>query len=270
MQIMNRNMAVGLLGTAVVVSSVALMTGATSVWLVAVSGLFFVVGGTLLTAILSEGYQTVESLIYKLPTVFVEHPATLGADEKAFLQVATHYRRGSVRSAEMALKGISDSFLQLGSQLVVDRCSVKDISRTLQWHVSNTQEQERRELRILQSVAGFAPPFGMLGTLLGLVRVLFSLGDNGLDVVGSAIGFAMITTVYGLVTSSLVIKPAVIKMEQRLREQLAWQRVKYELIMLLHENAHPTVIRDTLNAFESGTPMPVTTAGTSAALMASA
>ena len=270
MQIMNRNVAIALLGGAVITASLALMTGATSVWLVAVSGLFFVVGGTLLTAILSTGYQQVESLLCEIPGIFSHRQTTLGTDQDTLLQVAIYYRRGSVRMAEMTLKGIHDSFLQLGAQLIVDRCSDKDLSRALQWHISNSREQERSKLRILQSMAGSAPAFGMLGTLLGLVRLLFSLGDSGLDIVGSAMGFAMITTAYGLVISNLVIKPAAVKMEQRLREQLAWQRVKYELMILLYEKAHPAIIQETLNAFTSGRPTHVPVAETPAATMAGA
>lgn len=171
--------------------------------------------------------------------------------------------------ADFALKGIHDSYLQLGSQLVIDRCNETDVSRALQWHTSNVQEQERRELRILQSMAGFAPAFGMLGTLLGLVHLLFSLGDGGLGVVGSAMGFAMITTIYGLVTSNLILKPTAIKLEQRLREQLAWQRVKFELVMLLHEKAHPTVIQETLHAFSNGKNSRTSVTGPLAATMAS-
>jgi chemotaxis protein MotA len=222
--------------------------------LVAVSGLCFVVGGTLLAAILSEGFEQVASLAGKIRLLFAESQSYLGDDEKIFLQVATLYRRGSVHLAEMTLKGISDSFLQLGTQLIIDRCSEKELARALQWHTSNSQEQDRRNLRILQSMAGFAPALGMLGTLLGLVRLLFNLGDNGLETVGPAMGFALITTVYGLVTSNLVIKPMAIKLEQRLREQIAWQRVKYELMMLVYDQTHPAVIQETLNAFAAGQP----------------
>ena len=268
--LMNRNVAVGLLGGAVIASSLALMTGATSIWVVVVAGFIFVVGGTLLTAILSEGCQTVESIFYKIPTIFSEQQMSLGADENIFLQVATYYRRGRVPLAEMALKGIHDSYLQLGSQLIIDRCSEKDIFRALQWHTSSAQEQERRELRILQSMAGFAPAFGMLGTLMGLVHLLFNLGSSGLEVVGSTLGFAMITTVYGLVTSNLIVKPTAIKLEQRLREKLAWQQVKYELIMLLYDKAHPTVIQETLNAFTTGRSTHVPPAESPAASIVSA
>jgi len=252
---MNKKLAIGVLCGAVLLSSLTLMLGATSAWLVGISGFFFVIGGTLIAAMVSEGYQRVRELLYRLPTLFTERVATLGADEETFLQVASCYRRGSVRHAEMYIKVIEDPYLNLGSQLIVDRCSQKELNRALQWQLSNNLEQKRRRLRILNGMAGFAPAFGMLGTLLGLVRLLFSLGESGLDVVGAAMGFAMITTVYGLVTANLIIKPMAIKMEQRFREQLAWQKVKHEMLMLLFEKAHPEVIRETLNAFITGRPL---------------
>ncbi|MCB1852682.1 MAG: MotA/TolQ/ExbB proton channel family protein [Gammaproteobacteria bacterium] len=243
---------------AVLLSSLTLMLGATSPWLVGISGFFFVVGGTVIAAIVSEGYQRVRQLLCRLPSLFTAKAATLGSDEETFLQVATYYRRGSVHHAEMHIKQIADPYLNLGSQLIVDRCSEKELNRALQWLLSNNLEQKRRRLRILHGMASFAPAFGMLGTLLGLVRLLFSLGESGLEEAGAAMGFAMITTVYGLVTANLIIKPMAIKMEQRYREQLAWQKVKYEMLMLLYEKGHPEVIRETLNAFITGQPLHLT------------
>ena len=264
---MNRNTAVVLLTGALLVAGWTLITGVNSGWLVALAGLLFVLGGTLLTAILSEGYERIRTLIRRLPLVFVRRQSALGTDEEIFMHVATFYRRGSVRQAEMTLKGIRDPFLQLGSQLIIDRCSEKELARALRWHTSSLQEQERIDLRILQSMSGFAPAFGMLGTLLGLVRLLFNLGDSGLGLVGSAMGFAMITTVYGLVISNLVIKPIVIKLEQRLREQLAWQRVKHEMMVLLFEKAHPAVIQEALSAFRFNRPAHLRSADSSVASM---
>lgn len=252
---MNRKLNIAVLFSGIFLSGLTLIMGATSAWLVGIAGLFFVIGGTLLTSLISEGFEKVEDLMRRLPSVFSENEPDLGADEEKFLDVTTCFRRGSVRHAEMRIKTIEDPYLNLGAQLVIDRCSRKELDRALLWHASNTREQERRRLRILHGMTGFAPAFGMLGTLLGLVRLLFSLGDSGLDVVGSAMGFAMITTVYGLVAANLLIKPVAIKMEQRLREQQAWQQVKHELLVLLLEKQHPAVIKETLNAFVTGKPI---------------
>ncbi len=252
---MNQKSTIALLFFSIFLAGLTLLMGATSPWLVGIAGFFFVIGGTLLTAVISEGFEKVEDLMRRLPSVFSESDPSLGTDEEKFLRVTTLYRRGSVRRAEMQIKAIDDPYLNLGAQLVIDRCSRKELDRALLWHASNTREQERRRLRILHGMTSFAPAFGMLGTLLGLVRLLFSLGDSGLDEVGSAMGFAMITTVYGLVAANLFIRPVAIKMEQRLREQQAWQQVKHELLLLLLEKQHPTVIKETLNAFITGKPM---------------
>ncbi len=249
---MQQKQIVILLGLAVLLASLALVFGASSAWLVGISGFFFVVGGTILAAIVSEGFERVQHLLRNLPFMVSERLPTLGADEDIFLQITSCYRRGSVRQTELGIKGLQDPLLHLGAQLIVDRCDQRDLERALQWQVANFKEQEQRRLRILYGMAGFAPAFGMLGTLLGLVKLLFSLGDSGLDIVGAAMGFAMITTVYGLVTANLIIKPLAIKMEQRLREKLAWQKVKYQILMLLFEKEHPAIVQETLEAFSSG------------------
>jgi len=99
-------------------------------------------------------------------------------------------------------------------------------------------------------MVGFAPAFGMLGTLMGLAQMLFSLGNEGLAVVGAAMGFSIITTVYGLVAANLIIKPLAIKMEQRSSELLALQAVKYELLLMLFKKEHPTLMREALGVFK--------------------
>ncbi|HIP52463.1 MAG TPA: hypothetical protein EYH03_00430, partial [Chromatiales bacterium] len=227
---MKQNTAVGLLAASVVLAMAVLIMGATSLWVVAIAGFFFVVGGTLLTAVISETFERVRGVILWLPEVFSLNRQGLQGDEAIFLRVAEVYRRGSVRRAEMHLKSLADPFLRQGAQLVVDRSSREELERSLLWQISAAKEQEKQRLRILYSMAGFAPAFGMLGTLLGLVRLLFSLGDSGLESVGAAMGFAMITTVYGLVVANLVIKPIAIKVEHQSRERLAWWYLKYELL----------------------------------------
>ncbi len=245
---MNRTVAVVLLGLAVALSGAILLAGVTSAWVVVFTGFFFVVGGTLLATIVSENFQRVLSVLRRASTLFGDFAVGLGDDRAAFLKVAEYYRQGRVRAAEMAAKGIHDSFLRQGTQMVVDGCSDRELNRTVLWRLANLREDEKSRLRIIHSMAGFAPAFGMVGTLMGLSRMLFSLGSDGLAEVGAAMGFAMITTVYGLVTAVLILKPIAIKMEHRSRERLAWQHIKYELLLMLSQKEHPTMMHEALQA----------------------
>ncbi len=246
---MNRiALSAGLTAT-LLLASLTLISGTISGMLVNLAGLLFVVGGTLLTAIISQGHEPVTAMLQRIPTLFRPSVHDLGTDQALFLRIAELHRRRSVRMVEMAVKGLQDEFLRQGAQMINDRSERKELMRVLQWRIAHAKEGDKRGLRVLQSMLGFAPAFGMLGTLLGLLNLLFGLGESGLSEIGMAMGFAMITTVYGLALANLVIKPLLIKMEQQSRERLAWLLVKYEALLMLHEQQHPALIHESLEAF---------------------
>ena len=246
---MNRIALIGLLTIILSLSSLTLVSGGISGLFVIVAGLFFVAGGTLLTTIISQDFQSVIAVLRQLPALFKQQAISDDADQALFLRIAELHRRNSVRTTEMAIKGLNDDFLRQGAQLINDRYQRNDLMRVLQWRLSRTREHGRHKLRVLNSMLGFAPAFGMLGTLLGLLKLLFDLGESGLNEVGIAMGFAMITTVYGLALANLIIKPLAIKMEQQSRYHLAWMMVKYEALLMLHEKQHPALIQEAFEAF---------------------
>ena len=253
---MQRTLIISVLAILVLLSSLVLLAGVTSGLVVALAGFLFVLSGTMLTTVACENLDRVHHMLRRVPQLFSEAKPELN-DEAVLLRVAELYRRGSVRTAEMAANGIEDLYLRQGTQLIVDGCSREELERTLLWRIANVREEEKRRLRILSSMGSFAPAFGMLGTLFGLARMLFSLGDEGLAMVGAAMGFSIITTVYGLVAANLIIKPLALKMEQRSNEFLALLVVKYELLLMLFKKEHPTVMREAMGILKVNHSLPV-------------
>ena len=244
---MNRLTTLALLAVMVLLSTLALLSDTGSGWLIALAGLFFVVGGTLVTTLLSEGYPRLRSVARQLaPALRGEEGEGLGEDQSRFLQLAEAYRRGRVHQAELHNRRIADPFLRQGAQLVIDRCARAELERVLLLRITKAREEARRQVKVLHAMGGLAPAFGMLGTLLGLLRLLFSLGDGGLAAIGQAMGFAMITTVYGLVAANLLIRPLATKLEHRANGRLSGLRLRYELLLMLFERESPVFIRDAL------------------------
>ena len=97
-------------------------------------------------------------------------------------------------------------------------------------------------------MSGYAPTLGMLGTLLGLVQLLFGLSAGNLDTVGASMGFGMLTTVYGLVLANLVFKPMANKLEQSGRERIARTMMHLQAIAMLHDRERIAVIREVMGA----------------------
>ncbi len=238
-----------------------MLTGVGGGWGGAIAGFVFVIGGTFLASVSSQSAEKVVGVLFKAPQVFDdrEQLARRRKTLKAFLPVVEWARRGNMRTAENLSKQINDPFLQRGAMLVLDRTPEREMMRTLQWRIGNERENDLQEIRVIRAMVGYAPALGMLGTLLGLVQMLFGLGDKGINEVGVAMGFAMLTTVYGLVGANLLLKPLVAKMEQQSRTRISWMYAQLEAVLMLKERSHPVHIQEALETYLDGSreyPMP--------------
>ncbi len=211
-------------------------------------GLMLVLGGTLLASVIGHSSGPVLTLLRRIPALFREAPTPAAVDYKPFLQIAERYRRGDVRGAERAATAIQDPFLRGGTRLALDPHNGEELGRMLHWRIRQQKEDDNRDIRILRTMATFAPAFGMLGTLFGLVAMLGSLGQSGLEHIGMAMGFALMSTLYGLLIANLVFRPLALKLEDRSRQQLLHMNMLVDAIMMLYERQHPVLIGEFMSA----------------------
>ena len=238
---------IGLLSISVALSVTIQLMAPGSGLIAIFSGLFLVVGGTLLTSIMSHSLNSVLGLWYLISDF--RRPKVDLADEedeafRRFLQAANFFRRGEIRPAEAITQNISAPLLRRGTQLVLDGFPRDQVSLALQRQIAEDRDHLRRPADMLRAMSGYAPAFGMLGTLLGLVQMLFGLGSGDLASIGAAMGFAMLTTVYGLVLSNLVLKPLASKLEQRGRQLIARRIAHLQAVMMLCDRQHAELIRE--------------------------
>ena len=226
--------------------------------LAVITGLMLVSGGTLLTATMSHTPQAMSGLWSHLleargPDRSQEAEAE---DFRTFLQAANYFRRGEIRPAENLLETINEPVLRRGAQLTLDGFPRDQINLSLQRQIAEDRNHLRRPADMVRAMSGYAPAFGMLGTLLGLIQMLFGLGSGDLATIGAAMGFAMLTTVYGLVLANLILKPAASKLEERGRQRIT-RRVAYlQAVMLMGEKQHAELIREMMQEIERQQRMP--------------
>ena len=241
---------IGLLSISVVLSVTIQLMAPGSGLIAIVSGLFLVVGGTLLTAIMSHSLKSVLAL-WRLISDFRKPGVELEDEEdesfRRFLQAANFFRRGEIRPAEAVTQNISAPLLRRGTQLVLDGFPRDQVNLALQRQIAEDRDHLRRPAEMLRAMSGYAPAFGMLGTLLGLVQMLFGLGSGDLASIGAAMGFAMLTTVYGLVLANLVLKPLASKFEQRGRQLITRRVAHLQAVMMLCDRQHAELIREMMD-----------------------
>lgn len=239
----------GVLALIVTAACVVLLMQEQSFYLLNFPGLAIVVGGTLLTTILSQTYEKVLLLAKRLPGILRDPGIAGWQDSETLLQFGNWYRRGNIRIADRMVDSLREPVYRYGAELILDRNERVDIVRLLRWKIGTMRETDVADIQILKTMATLAPAFGMLGTLFGLVKMLYGLGDSGLEEIGSTMGFAMTTTVYGLIIANLIFKPLAIRLERRARRRHAWLNVQLEAILMAYDKRNPLMIREYLESF---------------------
>jgi chemotaxis protein MotA len=89
--------------------------------------------------------------------------------------------------------------------MTVDGVKTDDIGDIMQKKMDLTKKNLETGSDVFRSMAAYAPAFGMIGTLIGLVQMLANLDDP--SSIGPSMAVAMITTFYGAILANLFLHP---------------------------------------------------------------
>ena len=133
-------------------------------------------------------------------------------------------------------------------EMVLSAGKSEEIYRLTEDFIETTYDRNNRQVEILDTMATFAPAFGMIGTLVGLVIMLGSMGGDP-KAIGDGMAVALITTLYGVLFANLFLKPAARKLEQKYSIILYRDKILLEGISMLPNKPHPYTIQDHLNRY---------------------
>jgi chemotaxis protein MotA len=101
-------------------------------------------------------------------------------------------------------------------------------------------QREAAEAQLFRVMASYAPAFGMLGTLLGLMNLMDLLGDGDMGPSSARqLAIALITTFYGVLLANLLFKPIAVKLERRTEQRLVLMNMVLEGISMMCAGRSP-------------------------------
>lgn len=236
----------GLAGAMGLLSYIGVGHGMEALW--NPTGAVIISGGIAVAALLAFRMSELLAAWRALFTIFRDDD-TITADIAEIVAFARLYQRGQIQQAEGQGAKVASPFLRLGLQLIADGTPVNDILHVMNWRIQKLIEQETVQARLFRTLAGLAPAFGLLATLIGLIGMMAQLGTATIAQVGEHMSIALVATLYGVVLANLVFKPIAIKLEQRTARRVAMLNVLLEGILLVRLGRSPTIVADALAEF---------------------
>ncbi|WP_287125732.1 MotA/TolQ/ExbB proton channel family protein [Desulfobacter sp.] len=162
-------------------------------------------------------------------------------------EISNKARKGGLLSIEGDIQGTSDPYLAQALQMTVDGVKTDDIGDIMQKKMDLTKKNLETGSDVFRSMAAYAPAFGMIGTLIGLVQMLANLDDP--SAIGPSMSVAMITTFYGAILANLLFTPMSNKLKGRNDAELTNMNIIYEGVLSIREGEHPKLMEDKLKVY---------------------
>lgn len=246
---MNPSTIIGMIGGILLVALSIALTAQDATAFLNLPGMVVVVGGTLAATLLSYPLKEVLRVFKTFIVVLRNEKLYAEDDQRELVVVARHWFHGDIQAIEREMDKIKNPFLKTGVQAIIDNIPADEIAELLEWRILKLKAREAAEAQIYRSMAMFAPAFGMLGTLIGLINMLHGMEGADFERIGVNMGLALLTTLYGVALANLLLKPIAIKFERRTEQRVILMNTIMEGILLLARGHPPAYIREYLRTF---------------------
>lgn len=228
---------------------ITIMMGAAPAIFVNIPSFILVVGGTLAATLINFPLSDVLSVFNTVKNTFVQKVASTEALIEQLVEFATVARREGILALESHASEANDEFLQKSVQLAIDGTAPELIKDILTTEIAFMEDRHAMGQSILGAMGAFAPAFGMIGTLMGLIQMLAALDDP--SKIGGGMAIALITTLYGALLANLIFLPLTGKLRVRTTLELLQKEIIIEGILSIQSGDNPRVVEQKLKAFVS-------------------
>lgn len=210
------------------------------------ASLMVVIGGALAVVMICFPLKRFLGTFGVVKNVFFNKVTNIPELIETIVSLAETARRDGLLALENRVSEIDNSFVVLGIQMAVDGTRPEVIEDVLRTELDAVATRHRDGKGVLDQLGRFAPAFGMIGTLMGLIIML---GNMDPETIGSGMAVALITTLYGAIVANAIFLPFAEKLGFLNKQELLAMEIVIRGIMGIQSGDNPRVIEQKLNTF---------------------
>ena len=181
------------------------------------------------------------TLIFKAPS--------LNAAEmiQKIIDLSNVARKEGLLSLEEAAGDMDEPFLKKGILLIVDGTDPDLVRGIMETELVSIENRHKVRIGVWDTLGGLGPAWGMIGTLVGLVNMLYHMEDA--STLGPAMAVALITTLYGSLLANWICGPVSNKLKADNAAEMMLKEVMIEGLLSIQAGENPRVIEEKLKSF---------------------
>lgn len=163
------------------------------------------------------------------------------------VELSQEARVNGLLSLEPKIKTIESEFLRTGLEMVVDGTDVDEIRNSMENDLSFMQRRHQKGQQIFLQFGMFCPAFGMVGTLVGLVKMMTDLTD--IVQIAANMQVALLTTFWGSLIANTLFLPVAGKLQVLSNNEVVIKEMMIEGVLSIPKGENPKVLKKYLETF---------------------
>ncbi len=159
-------------------------------------------------------------------------------------------RKEGLLALEERSDGIENAYMKKGIRLTVDGTDQDLVKDILETEMINHVEESKSQIQFWESLGAYGPAWGMVGTLLGLINMMKSMGTDASSV-GAGMSLALLTTLYGSILANWICIPIAAKLRKISSEEELEMSLIVEGVLSIQAGDNPAVIKEKIRAFRN-------------------
>lgn len=232
------------------VSGIALVIGAIVMGgelkvFIDIPSMMIVGGGTVAATLLTFQFADVASAFKAAALVFAQKKDDPNDMIETMIEICNISRKQGIIA--LSKLEVESGFLKKACMLISDGTKEDMIRETLTIELESMKQRHFIVQDVFKKMAGYAPSFGMIGTLIGLVQMLQKLTDPA--AVGPAMAVALITTFYGSILATMIFNPIAGKLKARTMLEVINLEIIFEGACSILSNNNPMMVYEKLSSY---------------------
>lgn len=167
------------------------------------------------------------------------------------VELAQVARKNGLLALEEKANQQTDPFFKQAVMLIVDANEPEKVRSILNNDIEMTSTRHDDVIGMYEKASAAAPAFGMVGTLIGLIKMLNSMNpeSGGSSSIGPSMGIALITTLYGCILANIVFNPIASHLRIRDEEEVLCRMIIVDGILSIQSGENPKFLKERLLTF---------------------
>ncbi len=238
-----------------------IQSGGSIYWFFNLNSILIVIGGTFAATMVNLPLKALKNLPKIVKNVFKADNDDYNLVIEEIVQKAQKAKKDGLLSLEADLPQMRDGFFKNGIELAINERESLRLRTFLNLELNNISSRHIAGQELFLYMASYAPAFGMLGTVLGLIVMMnnFTSGEGNMDAsydvaerfaeLLSGMGLALITTFYGVFFANMIFLPIGGKLKRLSENEMMLKSIVVEGIISIHAREHPILIKEKLMTF---------------------